>query len=273
MKLSLNDIKKALKGSPKPQRLPSPEVLEYFRVREIELAPYRLYDELWLVPEYISSALEEDVLDKALHSSEWTTLRNRSVAVAGGTVTSEGLTGHQPLPRYLDIFAQRLFDEKIFSFKPNHVLINEYHRGDGIMPHSDGPAYFPLVATLSLGSATTITFCHNANREPLFSVVLPPRSLLLFTGDLYYNKLHGIDTVPADLFYSDSCGKMYTKTQEGTLSEVLNFTGGPEPSEVTSAECPICGGDLICVSEQCRALRVSFTIRYVPQVVSIGKSP
>lgn len=36
--------------------------------------------------------------------------------------------------------------------KPNHVLVNEYHPGEGIMAHEDGPAYHPMVATVSLGA-------------------------------------------------------------------------------------------------------------------------
>ncbi len=35
---------------------------------------------------------------------------------------------------------------------PNHVLINEYQPGQGIMPHEDGAAYWPVVATVSLGA-------------------------------------------------------------------------------------------------------------------------
>lgn len=35
---------------------------------------------------------------------------------------------------------------------PNHVLVNEYQPGEGIMPHEDGPAYYPMVATVSLGA-------------------------------------------------------------------------------------------------------------------------
>ncbi len=35
---------------------------------------------------------------------------------------------------------------------PNHCLVNEYLPGQGILPHEDGAAYFPCVATVSLGS-------------------------------------------------------------------------------------------------------------------------
>ena len=36
--------------------------------------------------------------------------------------------------------------------RPNHVIMNEYLPGQGIMPHEDGPSYHPVVATISLGS-------------------------------------------------------------------------------------------------------------------------
>lgn len=46
--------------------------------------------------------------------------------------------------------------------RPNHVLINEYLSGQGINPHSDGPAFTPLIATISLGGSVLLDFC-----EPL----------------------------------------------------------------------------------------------------------
>lgn len=66
-----------------------------------------------------------------------------------------------------------VFGEK----QPNHVLINEYAPGQGIMvshkyaalgvcymlcvhaqPHEDGPLYHPIVTTVSLGSHTLLDF-------------------------------------------------------------------------------------------------------------------
>lgn len=41
---------------------------------------------------------------------------------------------------------------------PNHVLINEYLPGQGIMPHEDGPAFYPVISTISLGSHTILDF-------------------------------------------------------------------------------------------------------------------
>ena len=43
----------------------------------------------------------------------------------------------------------------------NHILINDYPPGIGIMPHSDGPAYLPKVIVISLASYAIIRFQQN----------------------------------------------------------------------------------------------------------------
>lgn len=40
----------------------------------------------------------------------------------------------------------------------NHVLVNEYRPGEGIMSHQDGPLYAPAVAILSLGTPVVMRF-------------------------------------------------------------------------------------------------------------------
>ena len=41
---------------------------------------------------------------------------------------------------------------------PNHVLLNAYLPGQGIMPHQDGPLYHPGVCIVSLGAPAVIRF-------------------------------------------------------------------------------------------------------------------
>lgn len=48
---------------------------------------------------------------------------------------------------------------------PNHCLVNEYKAGQGIMPHEDGAAYYPAVATVSLGSYTLLDVYRWADEE------------------------------------------------------------------------------------------------------------
>lgn len=71
-----------------------------------------------------------------------------------------------------------------------------------MQPHQDGPAYFPVVAILSLGSPVVMDFTPHSrfmetsieedkwldNHRP-FSVLLMPRSLLIFKDTAYTGNL------------------------------------------------------------------------------------
>lgn len=80
-------------------------------------------------------------------------------------------------------------------------------------PHEDGPAYHPVVATISLGSHTVFHYYayekegeenpgldpgnsntptgRIVNQKPVLSVLLEPRSLVVSTGEMYVSHLHG----------------------------------------------------------------------------------
>jgi alkylated DNA repair protein alkB family protein 6 len=87
----------------------------------------------------------------------------RALKRYGGEVGSRGLTSEEPLPDYFEIICQKLFTDGLFKFneKPNHVLLNKYRPGDGIMPHKDGPAYFPFVCIISLNSGIILNIWEN----------------------------------------------------------------------------------------------------------------
>ena len=157
MKLSFNDIKSRLAAKPKVIK-PSTPKFSYFQASQLDISPFQVCEELWVIPDYINESIEKDVLAYGVYANPLISLRGRNVQMYGGTVSSEGLSEKVALPSWLDIFSQRLFDEHIFPYKPNHVLVNEYKPGDGIMPHTDGPAYYPIVSTLSLGSDSVLQF-------------------------------------------------------------------------------------------------------------------
>ena len=103
---------------------------------------------------------------------------------------------------------------------PNHVLINEYNPGEGIMPHEDGPAYSPVVATISLGAPIVLDsykkisnaadvesgndVVQDMRRDeqgrpvPDYRILQEPRSLLITTDDAYEVLLHGISSITDD---------------------------------------------------------------------------
>lgn len=103
------------------------------------------------------------------------------------------------MPSWLDSMCSRLDTEKFLPKRPNHALINEYKGDEGISGHKDGPVYFPRVIILSLGGSTCMTF-RDRLRDPthLSSLLLRPRSLLVFTKDAYTNYFHEIPVQTQD---------------------------------------------------------------------------
>jgi alkylated DNA repair protein alkB family protein 6 len=91
---------------------------------------------------------------------------------------------------------------------PNHVLVNEYHPGQGISPHKDGAAYEPIVSTVSLGSHTVLEIWEQNEdgsraAKPKWRILQEPRSLLITTKDAYRDYQHGIAEIEEDRDLND----------------------------------------------------------------------
>uniref|UniRef100_A0A2N9EH88 Alpha-ketoglutarate-dependent dioxygenase AlkB-like domain-containing protein n=1 Tax=Fagus sylvatica TaxID=28930 RepID=A0A2N9EH88_FAGSY len=176
------------------------------------------------IPNFITDAQQTMLLNNIYGApiSKWKSLKNRRLqnwGSTGGVVHEKGLLPQQ-LPPWLTNITERISEVSgLFPSAINHVLINEYLPNQGIMPHQDGPAYFPVVAILSLGSPVVmdftphsrLTFCTNdvkdtnsdggtsdiekekwlGDHHP-FSVALMPCSLLIFKEKAYSDYLHGI---------------------------------------------------------------------------------
>ena len=83
----------------------------------------------------------------------------------------------------------------------DHILLNSYAPGQGIMLHTDGPAYIPVVAVLSLGQDRLVYFAPRlatigvglTGNERACAVLLRRRSLLVFDDCAYIAHTHGLD--------------------------------------------------------------------------------
>ncbi|KRZ19188.1 Alpha-ketoglutarate-dependent dioxygenase alkB -like protein 6, partial [Trichinella zimbabwensis] len=105
-------------------------------------------------------------------------------------------------------------------------------------PHTDGPAYFPVVANITLGSHTVLDLYETETRNYIGSFLLERRSLLIISEQLYTNFQHGIKEV-----------------KEDEISEkILNY-------KLCSEKCRI--GEKIT-----RKKRISITIRNVPKKIT-----
>lgn len=173
------------------------------------------------------------------HNGKWTRLKHakRKVALFDGTLCN--------FPPNLQSLSNILVHVGAFpsSHPPNHVLVNEYQPGEGIMPHTDGPAYESRTATISLGGSdvifklwprlddnTATSPQPETNRIPSLEVILHGNgSLILFTNDAYLHHCHEIS--------------------EGILEEVTSSDG-------------VCGNDLIGGTLVTRGHRISLTFRH-----------
>uniref|UniRef100_A0A671L6V8 Alpha-ketoglutarate-dependent dioxygenase alkB homolog 6 n=2 Tax=Sinocyclocheilus anshuiensis TaxID=1608454 RepID=A0A671L6V8_9TELE len=215
--------------------------LEKYIVKE---APPTIY----YVPNCITEAEEEYLLQQVYRAPKpkWTQLSGRRLQNWGGLPNPKGMLAEK-LPDWLLKYTEKISALGAFAGKiANHVLVNEYKPGEGIMPHEDGPQYHPTVTTISLGSHTLLDFykpvCQTQSEIPqteerryMLSLFVQRRSLLILQDDMYKLYLHGIQGVCEDI-----------------LSEhVVNLSS-------TGAQV----GDTLP-----RSTRVSLTIRNVPKVI------
>ncbi len=153
------------------------------------------------------------------HNGKWTRLKHarRKVALFDGTLSS------YELPPILQRMSTTLVSIGAFSSSnpPNHVLINEYQPGEGIMPHTDGPAYESCTATISLGGSDVLFklrprqhYAEHENCERTLNdhqkldIILHGNgSLIVFRDDAYLEHTHEIsEGVFEEITESGICG-------------------------------------------------------------------
>ncbi|XP_047258954.1 alpha-ketoglutarate-dependent dioxygenase alkB homolog 6 isoform X2 [Capsicum annuum] len=209
-----------------PEKIEMAKTVNEFRVGSVPTVFY--------IPDFITDSQHDQLLNTIYDApiSKWKSLKNRRLQnwvalccypMAGGVVHEKGLIA-QDLPPWLTRITRRINEKSgLFPSSINHVLINEYLPNQGIMPHQDGPAYYPVVAILSLGSPVVIDFtphpnlsirvgtrensvddeisdqeaavrnsCEQLDNFHPFSIILMPRSLLIFKDMVYSDYLHGI---------------------------------------------------------------------------------
>ncbi|KAF4945289.1 hypothetical protein FSARC_14462 [Fusarium sarcochroum] len=193
-----------------------PASLEHAKITTLPQTAY-------YIPNFITEEEEQIILDKISSAPKprWKQLTKRRLQTWPSDLVNNKLL-EAPLPawlrdpvisRLLSLPAQDSGPEHIFGEsphkKPNHVLINEYPPGIGIMPHKlstqqDGAAYWPVVCTVSLGAS----LCLNLHRSkddgaldpvPAWRILQEPRSLLITTDQLYTDYLHGIADIDEDV--------------------------------------------------------------------------
>lgn len=157
-------------------------------------------DTMYYIPDFVTPEEERYILGK-IPSNRWTSLTHRRLQAVPTTLTANNTLLASALPTWLtEPILPRFKALGLFAGAPhgvNHCLVNEYLPGQGIMPHEDGAAYHPIVATVSLGG-TVVLDVTEKDGQGKWRIVQEPRSLLVTTGKAYSDTLHGIREVFTD---------------------------------------------------------------------------
>lgn len=206
------------------------------------------------MPNFIADWEEKYLLSQIQRApkTKWTQLLNRRVINYGGIPHFKGMIATE-MPIWLQSFIDKVNSlEAVFEEgkKANHVLLNEYWPGQGIMAHTDGPLFHPVISTISLGSYTILEF-HKIDSDlredpsdslatnSAFKLLLEPCSLLILRQELYNKYLHGISEIEEDEIGSDICN----------LSQCANKYQSGRTLK--------------------RGTRISLTIRHVPKTIKL----
>ncbi|KAI6716006.1 hypothetical protein JHW43_001503 [Diplocarpon mali] len=198
------------KSNPLTAKLPA--CLEDVKIKSMPGSAFYISD-------FISVDEEQALLTKiaTVPKPRWKQLSKRRLQIWPSDLSKKNALLDIPLPEWLvNPAITRLIScpvsnatrDHIFSESPhkapNHVLINEYVQGQGIMAHRDGSAYHPVVCTVSLGASICLDI-YGTNEdctretESRWRILQEPRSLLITTGQLYTDYLHGIADLAEDI--------------------------------------------------------------------------
>lgn len=161
---------------------------------------------LTLVHNFVSPEEEAILLQQVRKEDKWITLNKRRVQHYGYSfdypLNTVDLDSFSHMPQWVAELQSRYLQR--FPNQPawDQLTVNEYWPGAGIAPHADRHTVFgPFVVAISLGSSVIMEFRRPEglgdddadNRQyRTVNVHLPPRSLLVISGESRYRWEHAI---------------------------------------------------------------------------------
>lgn len=146
-------------------------------------------DDILYANDFLSRPEESRLLEGLVPDESWVRVSGRRL-----------LRFEMPLPRILKELASAV-GAALENADFDHCLINSYEPGEGIMAHTDGPAYEHLTATISCGCDRIVRFkkrlkpCQVGGDVQIreTSILLRRRSLLIFRDSAYIHHTHSIE--------------------------------------------------------------------------------
>ena len=150
---------------------------------------------LEIIPDFISSTEQVQLLE-FIDSKPWNgngtepnaELRRRTQQYGYLFLFKSRTISHKlPVPVEFDHILNKLLVYDRFD----HLVVNEYLAGQGIMPHVDAKLFGECICVLSMLSDCVITFT-NLECGMNYRFLLPSKSLMVMRGDSRYLYKHGI---------------------------------------------------------------------------------
>ncbi|PIK47895.1 putative alkylated DNA repair protein alkB-like 8 isoform X3, partial [Apostichopus japonicus] len=166
---------------------------------DVKPKPSQCPEGLFLIPNFIDEELERELLGlvKWESSGDQASLKHRKVKHFGYDFNYDtnnvdiNRPLEEPMPTLLTDVIDRIMQTSHVNHRLDQVTVNQYLPGQGIPPHVDTHSAFEdSIVSLSLGSMVSMEFAHPVGTQ--HSKVLPPRSLLVMTGESRYLWNHGI---------------------------------------------------------------------------------
>ena len=256
--------------------------------------------DVYYIPDFLTEKEENTLLfDSYKNDSNWNDLAHRRLQHFGGIPHASGMIP-EPLPRWTRRIFDRLKGLKCFPDEndPNHILLNEYTPPGGkISPHKDGSLYYPSVSIISLCVPAVFDFLETKDDEnvvPTQSLLVMPRSLLVFRGEAYERYYHGIrpqshvfvsrENISVDAKSDDGCslfvcpsdcpgGNIVNNSGSSSSSSGSSSSKGETENETSSTNSTTTFANILATEENVAIScnhnkRVSFTVRSVLNIMN-----
>jgi alkylated DNA repair dioxygenase AlkB len=149
---------------------------------------------LFIYPNFIDEEKEQQLL-KEIDSQIWVVDYLRRLQYYGYRNELEKpynlIPFPVPIPETIQQLSEEIVKQKILTYQPDQVIINEYVPGEGIKPHKDRAYYENQICGVNLGSGCIMKFIKGKNLE-VVDVEVPRRSLYVMQDDARKKWSHGI---------------------------------------------------------------------------------
>ncbi len=146
-----------------------------------------------IIYDFISSEEEQELINNFNKPSAKNKKYRNSIQRFGSSKPYNSDMVSQIIPDYFDFIIERLIERKLVLSRPQSVTINQYLKGQSIVPHVDSKASGKVITVLSLLNEANMIF-EKKNSEK-HSVLLPARCLTQMKDEIRNLWKHSIEPV------------------------------------------------------------------------------